>query len=221
MPVFQRGEATAAALGVTGLQVGLPDVQLVPTLTAAVPQVSTVPLSGIGEHRQIAKLLANPVFQRRPAETAAAFPVAAQQLIAGRVDGIAAVALAVPDDGAAFAAPVRLLHRKELSKALAAQVTSGPYRRTAAVGDCPPLQPAGLHQNFPSAVAAAAPNRITSLALVRRRHSHQHTISFSGKSFVMVVSPPGQSAFVQWIVQRRSPPSVPPWKLKLRVLLQQ
>ena len=161
---------TAAAFCFSGLQQGLSYNGFPAAVAPAFPAVHSGLLSCIGQNRELSEPFSDKVFQRRMALAAAAFLIALGELCADRQTGIAAIAPAAPHGTAAVAAFLRRLQANELPEPLSGQVFhAGLYPAAAAVADRAPPQGAGIQSNGSAAVAAAFPDGVSVLSLLRGR----------------------------------------------------
>ena len=175
----------AAAFCLTALQVRLAYKRFLSAVAFAAPQVLPVFFACVTGHGQHGKSLAEIVFQRRMAQTAAAFPVARRKLVQRRVNFTAAVAAAVPDGRPRGIPRRQRVLRGQTPEALTGDI-SLPRLDTcvaAAVCDGAALQSACVEQDFSATVAAAAPDGVAVFALTGRRFDAQTAGTITNRNF--------------------------------------
>lgn len=161
-------QMAATALRLAGLQPCLPRDDDIAALAAAAPAVLAFFFSRIFNHGKLSKTLADIVFQRRVAETAAAFVVARTELMRRDAADIAAVTAAKPMDAAVTVAFLCGADAHQPAKAHIGEVYHAGLNLACAAAAChlAALQTARVKEDLAAAGAMAAPDVIPAFSSV-------------------------------------------------------
>jgi len=161
---------TPAASGLPFCETGLSHHCILSAVAEASPLMYPSDLAGVAMNSQTAEALSDSVLQRRSGFASAAHTVSCGQLVKGSVHFSAAVAAAMPYDGAhLFDNPHGPLRCQKPKTSSAHILLSGAHTALAsAVPDGLTLKTPRIQEDLASAVAATSPDNISPSAFARR-----------------------------------------------------